>query len=169
MREEEAAGGGGGIVRRGEAEVLLAPVGGHEGGFGPGVGVGADDPVVAVDGDFGVGVEVVREGVAFGEGVVVGGDVDEAEAEALAEFGALLDDDAAFAEAGERGEGFDGAVGGRFEVAEDLVEGAVFLDDDDDVIEVGRERRGGGVARRVEAVVGPDAAGEGGEFIGAGT
>ena len=70
-------------------------------------------PLVAVEADGAAGVEVVERHVAFGQGVVIGGDV----AAVHGELGVAI---------------------AAAEVAEHLVVGAVFLDDEEDVLDAQR-------------------------------
>src|SRR4051812_5490651 len=76
LREQQSSGGGGR-----KTEIFLSAIGGHERALGPGIRIGADQPVVSIDAYVRVRIEVVAEAPALSDGVVVGSDVDVMEAE----------------------------------------------------------------------------------------
>src|ERR1035441_4778992 len=124
-REKQAA------RRGGQAEILLLlAVGRHQRTFGPGVGVRPHQPVMAVHADIAIGVKVVADGPLAGQSVVVRGDADIAYAEAP-----LL---AVYVTPGPEAGDFGHPHGAR-NIAEYFIVGAIFLDDQHNVLAARRQ------------------------------
>src|ERR1019366_927360 len=100
----------------------------HQGSLAPQIGVDTGEPAMAGRGVIGIGIEIIGEGPAGGDLVMIRGDVDmQAEALATARYVALG------AEPGKAVIGKNLFFAGPPDVAENLVEGAIAFNDEDHV------------------------------------